>query len=167
MLANLGYFSLVLTFVAALYGAGAAAYGAVRRRPALVESARHAMLLTWPLGAGSRVPPLGYCGHHDHPGILHKPGDLLREPIPAPVADIGWKTSLGVVSAEWHDPPLPNRRAGGEPASTPPRHGHPPADALPRVRVFCDPLRFRHRRAGDTSNGRSLDPAHRPPAPPG
>ena len=49
MLANLGYFSLVLTFVAALYGAGAAAYGAVRRRPALVESARHAMLLTWPL----------------------------------------------------------------------------------------------------------------------
>ncbi len=49
MLANLGYFSLVLTFIAALYGAGAAAYGAVKWKPALVESARHAMLLTWPL----------------------------------------------------------------------------------------------------------------------
>jgi cytochrome c-type biogenesis protein CcmF len=49
MLANLGYFSLVLTFIAALYGAGAAAYGAIKRKPALVESARHAMLLTWPL----------------------------------------------------------------------------------------------------------------------
>jgi cytochrome c-type biogenesis protein CcmF len=49
MLANLGYFSLVLTFMAALYGAGAAAYGALKRKPALVESARHAMLLTWPL----------------------------------------------------------------------------------------------------------------------
>src|SRR3990172_9074237 len=49
MLANLGYFSLVLTFVAALYGAGAAAYGALKRKPVFVESARHAMLLTWPL----------------------------------------------------------------------------------------------------------------------
>jgi cytochrome c-type biogenesis protein CcmF len=49
LIANIGFFVLVLTFGVALYGAGAAAYGASRRRPALVESARHAMLLTWPL----------------------------------------------------------------------------------------------------------------------
>jgi cytochrome c-type biogenesis protein CcmF len=49
VIANVGYFSLVLTFLVALYGAGAAAYGAVRSRPEVVESARHALLLTWPL----------------------------------------------------------------------------------------------------------------------
>ena len=49
MIANVGYFSLVLTFLVALYGAGAAAYGAIRSRPEVVESARHALLLTWPL----------------------------------------------------------------------------------------------------------------------
>ena len=49
MIANIGYFALVLAFAAALYGAGAAAYGSLRRRPAFVESGRHAMLLTWPL----------------------------------------------------------------------------------------------------------------------
>jgi cytochrome c-type biogenesis protein CcmF len=49
VIANAGYFSLVLTFLVALYGAGAAAFGAIRARPAVVESARHALLLTWPL----------------------------------------------------------------------------------------------------------------------
>src|SRR3972149_7018541 len=49
MVANIGYFSLVLAFVVALYGAGAGAYGALRNRPAFVESARHALLLIWPL----------------------------------------------------------------------------------------------------------------------
>jgi cytochrome c-type biogenesis protein CcmF len=49
VIANVGYFALVLTFLVALYGAGAAAYGAVRSRPEVVESARHALLLTWPL----------------------------------------------------------------------------------------------------------------------
>ena len=49
MLANVGFFTVVVTFVVALYGAGAAAYGSLRHRPALVESARHAMLLTLPL----------------------------------------------------------------------------------------------------------------------
>jgi cytochrome c-type biogenesis protein CcmF len=49
VIAHIGYFALVLAFVAALYGAGAAAYGSLRRRPAFVESGRHAMLLTWPL----------------------------------------------------------------------------------------------------------------------
>jgi cytochrome c-type biogenesis protein CcmF len=48
-MALVGHFALILTFVAALYGAGAAAYGALRHRPALVESGRHAMVLTWPL----------------------------------------------------------------------------------------------------------------------
>ncbi|HSB90356.1 MAG TPA: heme lyase CcmF/NrfE family subunit [Anaerolineales bacterium] len=49
MIANIGYFALVLAFLASLYGAGAAAFGALRQRPAFVESGRHAMLLTWPL----------------------------------------------------------------------------------------------------------------------
>lgn len=49
MLADLGYFAVAITFAAALYGAAAAAYGATQRRPAFVESARRAMLLTWPL----------------------------------------------------------------------------------------------------------------------
>src|SRR4030042_2184921 len=49
MIANIGYFVLVMTFVLALYGAAAAAIGALRQRPALVESGRHAMLLTFPL----------------------------------------------------------------------------------------------------------------------
>ena len=49
MISNIGYFALVLAFIAALYGAGAAAYGSLRRRPTFVESGRHAMLLTWPL----------------------------------------------------------------------------------------------------------------------
>jgi len=48
-MAIVGYFALILTFLTALYGAGAAAFGALRHRPAFVESARHAMVLTWPL----------------------------------------------------------------------------------------------------------------------
>jgi cytochrome c-type biogenesis protein CcmF len=48
-MAIVGHFSFVLAFLAALYGAGAASYGAVRHRPNFVESGRHAMLLTWPL----------------------------------------------------------------------------------------------------------------------
>lgn len=49
MIANVGYFSLVLAFLAALYGAVAAAYGERSGRSQYIESARHAMLLTWPL----------------------------------------------------------------------------------------------------------------------
>jgi cytochrome c-type biogenesis protein CcmF len=49
VIGNLGYFALVITFFLALYGAGAAVYGAVRKRPVWVESARRAMQLTWPL----------------------------------------------------------------------------------------------------------------------
>ena len=49
MVANVGYFVLVLTLVLALYGAGAAGYGAWRRKAGFVESGRHAMLLTFPL----------------------------------------------------------------------------------------------------------------------
>lgn len=49
MLADLGFFALVITFGVALYGAGAAAYGALAERPTFVESGRRAMLLTWPL----------------------------------------------------------------------------------------------------------------------
>ncbi len=49
MIANVGYFSLVLAFLVALYGAVVAAYGERHGRSQYIESARHAMLLTWPL----------------------------------------------------------------------------------------------------------------------
>jgi len=49
MLANFGFGTLVVTFVIALYGAGASVYGARRNSLAWVESARAAMLLTFPL----------------------------------------------------------------------------------------------------------------------
>jgi cytochrome c-type biogenesis protein CcmF len=49
MLANLGFGSLLLTFLVSLYGIGASLYGLLGKRPAWVESARRAMLLSWPL----------------------------------------------------------------------------------------------------------------------
>jgi len=49
MLADFGYGVLAVTFLLALYSVGAAAYGGTRKSAALVESARRAMLLTWPL----------------------------------------------------------------------------------------------------------------------
>src|SRR4030065_2864239 len=49
MLANLGYGALIITFLASIYGAVAAFLGARKNSPALVDSARNAMLLTFPL----------------------------------------------------------------------------------------------------------------------
>ncbi len=49
MLANFGFGVLVITFLVALYGIGAAFYGGIKKLPAWVESARLAMLLTFPL----------------------------------------------------------------------------------------------------------------------
>jgi cytochrome c-type biogenesis protein CcmF len=49
LIEGIGYAALVLSFVLALYGAGAAAYGARRGRLELIESARRAMLLSWPM----------------------------------------------------------------------------------------------------------------------
>ncbi len=49
MIAWIGYFILVIAFIMALYGVGVAAYGALKRKPEYVESARRAMLLIWPL----------------------------------------------------------------------------------------------------------------------
>jgi cytochrome c-type biogenesis protein CcmF len=49
MIANLGFGVLVITFVICLYGAGAALYGLRKNLPVWVDSARNAMLLTWPL----------------------------------------------------------------------------------------------------------------------
>src|SRR5574341_140190 len=49
MLAEIGYGILVVTFIVALYSVGAAIYGERRKNAAFVESARRAMLLTWPL----------------------------------------------------------------------------------------------------------------------
>jgi cytochrome c-type biogenesis protein CcmF len=46
---NIGYFSLVMTLLVAIYGAAAAAHGAKQKRAEWVESARHAMILTLPL----------------------------------------------------------------------------------------------------------------------
>ncbi len=49
MVANLGYGSLILTLLIAIYGAVAAYYGARKNQPSWVDSARSAMLLTFPL----------------------------------------------------------------------------------------------------------------------
>jgi cytochrome c-type biogenesis protein CcmF len=49
MLADIGYGILVVTFIVALYSVGAAVYGERRKSAAFIESARRAMLLTWPL----------------------------------------------------------------------------------------------------------------------
>lgn len=49
MVANFGYGALVVTLLVSLYGIGAALYGARKNLPAWVESARLAMLLTFPL----------------------------------------------------------------------------------------------------------------------
>ncbi len=49
MLTNFGFGSLTIAFVVSLYGIGAAYYGARRKSPAWIESARLAMLLTFPL----------------------------------------------------------------------------------------------------------------------
>lgn len=49
MIVNLGYGVLIITFVVALYGVAAAIYGVRTKQPTWVESARSAMLLTFPL----------------------------------------------------------------------------------------------------------------------
>ena len=49
MLAEIGYGILVVAFFVALYSVGAAIYGERKKSPAIVESARRAMLLLWPL----------------------------------------------------------------------------------------------------------------------
>jgi cytochrome c-type biogenesis protein CcmF len=49
MIADFGYGVLVVSFLVALYSVVAAVYGELKNKPALVESARRAMLLTWPL----------------------------------------------------------------------------------------------------------------------
>jgi cytochrome c-type biogenesis protein CcmF len=49
MVANFGYGALVITFLISLYGIFAAVYGVLKKAPNWVDSARNAMLLTWPL----------------------------------------------------------------------------------------------------------------------
>jgi cytochrome c-type biogenesis protein CcmF len=49
MIAELGYGSLILTFLVAIYAVAAAIYGVRKDHPAWVDSARNAMLLTFPL----------------------------------------------------------------------------------------------------------------------
>jgi cytochrome c-type biogenesis protein CcmF len=49
MIANFGFGALVVTFFVAIYGIGASIYGARKNSLAWVESARSAMLLTFPL----------------------------------------------------------------------------------------------------------------------
>ena len=49
MIADLGFGILVVTFLVTLYSVSAAIYGELNKIPAMVESARRAMLLTWPL----------------------------------------------------------------------------------------------------------------------
>ncbi|MGD8753787.1 MAG: cytochrome c biogenesis protein CcsA, partial [Anaerolineales bacterium] len=49
MVANLGYGALIITFLLAFYGIGAALFGLRKDKPTWVDSARNAMLLTFPL----------------------------------------------------------------------------------------------------------------------
>ena len=49
MLSNFGFGSLAIAFLVSIYGTAAAIYGARRKSPAWIESARLSMLLTWPL----------------------------------------------------------------------------------------------------------------------
>lgn len=49
MFAEIGYGILVAAFLVALYSVGAAIYGVRKKSEALIESARRAMLLLWPL----------------------------------------------------------------------------------------------------------------------
>ena len=49
MIANLGYGTLIISLIVCLYGIGASIYGLRRNVPAWVDSARDAMLLTFPL----------------------------------------------------------------------------------------------------------------------
>ncbi len=49
MITNLGFGALVITFIVSLYGIFAALYGLRQEKPAWVDSARNAMLLTFPL----------------------------------------------------------------------------------------------------------------------
>ena len=49
MIAYTGFGVLVLTFLVTLYSIFAAIYGERTKNAAFVESARRAMLLTWPL----------------------------------------------------------------------------------------------------------------------
>ena len=49
MIANIGFGALVVAFLVSIYGIGAAVYGSLKKRAAWVESARLAMLLTFPL----------------------------------------------------------------------------------------------------------------------
>ncbi len=49
MIANLGFGTLIITFLISLYGAAAAFYGARKHLSGWVDSARNAMLLTFPL----------------------------------------------------------------------------------------------------------------------
>jgi len=49
MIANFGFGVLVITFLVTVYSVFAAIYGDRKQIPAMVESARRAMLLTWPL----------------------------------------------------------------------------------------------------------------------
>ena len=49
MIANLGFGALVITLLVSLYGIGASLYSLSKSKPAWVDSARNAMLLTFPL----------------------------------------------------------------------------------------------------------------------
>ncbi|PWB75132.1 MAG: cytochrome C biogenesis protein [Anaerolineales bacterium] len=49
MIADFGYGVLLVTFLVTVYSVFAAIYGEFKKKPAMVESARRAMLLTWPL----------------------------------------------------------------------------------------------------------------------
>src|SRR3972149_3953204 len=109
-MAIVGHFALILTFLAALYGAGAAAYGALRHRPVCVASGRlppppHAASLA----PGPSVAAVGHRGVDALPGLLRWHGRLLRESLPPPVADDRRDAGLGAFPTGRDPPPPPAR----------------------------------------------------------
>ncbi len=121
-MAIVGYFSLILTFLAALYGAGAAAYGALRHRPALVESGRHAMLADLAAGDASRRCPSSACWSAAHYQVeyvarRHQPGDADLPAGDGAVGRPGRIAGLLVVADGRPSPPPPACAAGSAIAS--------------------------------------------------
>jgi cytochrome c-type biogenesis protein CcmF len=83
MVANLGFGSLIITFLVSIYGACAAIYGARKNRPGWVDSARNAMLLTFPLLTltALSIIYLLVTGHYEFPFV----SDVISNSMPIPL----------------------------------------------------------------------------------
>ncbi len=83
MVANLGFGTLLITFLVSLYGAVAAVYGARKNLPGWVDSARNAMLLTFPLLTitALSIIYLLVTGHYEFPFVT----EVISNSMPIPL----------------------------------------------------------------------------------